>query len=95
MDISFTDEISKIASVDLFERKADGALSTGLFIGRPFYLDYDRAHILVADAWKQKAHGVPQGSFLLAYYENEPQVREALLLRVLRPARLPTDSDTF
>jgi DNA helicase HerA-like ATPase len=54
---------------------------------------FDRAYILVADAWKLKAKGIPQGSFLLAYYENEDHVREALLLRVLNPAKLPTDSD--
>jgi hypothetical protein len=32
-------------------------------------------------------------SILLAYYENEPDVSEALLLRVLKPTKLPTDSD--
>lgn len=94
MSVSFTSEIAKLASVDLFKRdKSTGELQTGTFIGRPFFLDYDRAHLLVADAWKQKVKGIPQGSFLLAYYENEAKVSEALLLRVLRPAKLPTDSD--
>ncbi|MHC5730369.1 MAG: ATP-binding protein, partial [Nostoc sp.] len=37
--------------------------------------------------------GIPQGSFLLAYYENEDDVYEVLLLRVLKPAKLPTDND--
>jgi DNA helicase HerA-like ATPase len=37
----------------------------------------------------------PQGTFLLAYYENEDGVAEALLLRALRPTRLPTDSDVI
>lgn len=96
MSISFTSEIAKLASVDLFKRDTiTGELQTGTFIGRPFFLDYDRTHLLVADAWKQKVKGIPQGSFLLAYYENEEKVSEALLLRVLRPAKLPTDSDVI
>jgi len=90
---SFKEEISKIASTDLFKRDDKGAFETGYFIGRPFHIDYDRANILVADSWKQKAKGIPQGSFLLAYYEDEENVLEALLLRVLKPSKLPSDSD--
>src|SRR5262249_821972 len=94
MTIGFVDTITKLAKVDLFERdQKTGAIKTGVFVGRPFYLDYDKAHILVADAWKNKAAGLPQGSFLLAYYENEEDVVEALLLRVLSPTSLPTDRD--
>jgi DNA helicase HerA-like ATPase len=93
MSLSFTNEISKIASVDLFKRTKAGEPDTGIFVGRPFHLDYDLAYVLVADAWKIKAKGIPQGTFLLAYYQNEPDVSEALLLRVLRPAKLPTDND--
>lgn len=96
MVLSFTNAISKIASVDLFKRDVNtGNLETGLFIGRPFHLDYERAYILIADAWKLKAKGIPQGSFLLAYYENEDTVHEALLLRVLKPAKLPTDNNVI
>jgi hypothetical protein len=91
---NFAEEIVKIAEIDLFKRDdKTGAFETGIFIGRPFHIDYDRAHILVADSWKEKAKGVPQGSFLLAYYENEEEVLEALLLRVLKPSKLPTDND--
>lgn len=94
--MDFTDVMQKIASVDLFERDiSTGELKTGVFIGRPFYIDYYHAYILVADAWKFRAGGIPQGSFLLAYYENEDQVSEALLLRVLGPTRLPTDNDVI
>lgn len=96
VDLGFTNEIAKIASTDLFKRDGkDGELQAGLFVGRPFYLDYDRAYLLVADSWKLRAKGLPQGCFLLAYYENEPPVSEALLLRVLRPTKLPTDSDVI
>ena len=59
------DELKKMVGVDLFKRElATGAPATGHFIGRPFYLDYERANVLVADAWKRAAGGVPQGSFL-------------------------------
>jgi len=94
MTTGFIDAIAKLAKVDLFERDPKtGQVSTGEFVGHPFHLDYDRAHILVADAWKSRAKGLPQGSFLLAYYENEEDIAEALLLRVLNPAALPTDRD--
>lgn len=91
----FTNEIARIAAIDLFRRDKAGQVETGLFVGRPFALDYDRAYLLIADAWKQRAKGVPQGTFLLGYYENEDGVAEALLLRALRPAKLPTDSDVI
>jgi hypothetical protein len=98
MTLSFTNIISKIASVDLFKKNSStGDIETGIFIGRPFHIDYEKAYILVADSWKLKAKGVPQGSFLLAYYENENEVdvSEVLLLRVVKPAKLPTDNDVI
>jgi hypothetical protein len=58
----------KIAKVDLFKRD-DAGWQTGSFVGRPFRLSYSRAEILVTDAWKEKANGVPHGCFLLAYYD--------------------------
>lgn len=89
-------EIAKIATVDFFKRDLkSGELQTGTFIGRPFHLDFNGALLLVADAWKQKAGGLPQGTFLLAYYENEDSVSEALLLRVINPTKLPTDQDVI
>lgn len=91
MDITLTSEIKKLASIDIFTE----AQNTEYFVGRPFALDYDRAFILIADAWKLKVGGIPQGSFLLAFYENEEDVAEALLLRVLNPTKLPTDNDVI
>ena len=89
-----TEAVKRITDVDLFERDpASRDLLTGIFVGNPFYLDYTTARVLVADAWKLKARGLPQGAFLLAYYQNEPAVEEALLLRVLGPCDLPTDRD--
>lgn len=89
----------KIAKVDLFKRKIEGSKwdwDTGSFVGRPFKLSYSNASILVADAWKERSGGIPQGCFLLAYYDcdpEKPELQEALLLRVIEPADLPTDRD--
>lgn len=81
--------IKNLASVDILTAaKEEGAL-----IGRPFYLDYEKACVLVPDAWKMKVGGIPQGTFLMAFYENEEGVSEALLLRALGPKGLPTDND--
>src|SRR6266568_3837478 len=94
--IGFVDAIAQLANVDLFERDPKTkTVKTGLFVGRPFHLDYDKASVLVADSWKDKAGGLPQGAFLLAYYENEDDVSETVLLRVLRPTSLPTDRDVI
>jgi uncharacterized protein DUF87 len=93
--LSFTDVMQKIAKVDLFKRDKTGEVQTGMFVGRPFAVDYGKALVLVADAWKQRAKGIPQGSFLLAYYENEDDVSEALLLRVIGPTKLPTDIEVI
>lgn len=82
------DQIKKILSVDpLVEGK-----KTELFVGRPFALDYNKANVLVCDDDKQRVGGIAQGTFLLAFYDNEETVEEAILLRALAPAKLPTDS---
>ena len=92
---------SQLTQINLFRRKQEGenlVWDTGLFVGRPFRLTYSRAEILVADAWKQRAKGIPQGCFLLAYYDNEPNEKdkaEAILLRVIQPTRLPTDPEVI
>lgn len=91
---------SRIANIDLFKRKTDANgnwnWDTGIFVGRPFKISYTSSSILMADAWKERANGVPQGCFLLAYYDcdpEKPEIQEALLLRVIEPAELPTDKD--
>jgi len=48
--------IQELASIDIFK----DAKKSDLFIGRPYYLDFDKANMLVADAWKEKVGGVPQ-----------------------------------
>ena len=91
--------IQQLTQIDLFKRsKSNGDWETGIFVGRPFRLSYTKAEILVADAWKQKAKGIPQGCFLLAYYDNEFDKKndiEAVLLRVIQPTKLPTDQDVI
>lgn len=88
--------VEKLTAVDLFAREQDGSWLTGVYVGRPFELTFGHARLLTCDAWKNDARGLPQGSFLLAYYDNEPNnsdAIEAVLLRVLRPTALPTDSE--
>ena len=88
---------TQLTQPKLFKRK-DGEWDTGIFVARPFRLSYSKAEILVADAWKQKAKGIPQGCFLLAYYDNELDDKaniEAVLLRVIQPTKLPTDQDVI
>lgn len=92
--------ISKlITEIDLFKRnKNNENWETGIFVGRPFRLSYSKAEILVADAWKEKAKGIPQGCFLLAYYDNKLDHKnnvEAILLRVIQPVKLPTDQEVI
>ncbi len=90
--MSITQELKSLATVDIFVESK----KPELFIGRPYYLDYDKAYLLVADAWKEKVGGIPQGTFILAFYENEnDDVEECLLLRALRPSKLPTDNDVI
>lgn len=81
--------LKKIANIDIFKK----GRNKDLFVGRPFYLDYDKAQILISDAWKNKVKGIPQGTFLLAFYDGEEGVQEAVLLRALTPSKLPTDND--
>lgn len=85
-------EVQNLAIVDIFKE----AKKPDLFIGRPFYLDFDKAYLLITDAWKEKVGGIPQGTFILAFYENEnDDVDECLLLRAIKPAKLPTDNDVI
>ncbi|AFY58165.1 putative ATPase [Rivularia sp. PCC 7116] len=89
---------TELTQPKLFKRKRDGEWDTGTFVARPFRLSYSKAEILIADAWKQKAKGIPQGCFLLAYYDNELDDNtniEAVLLRVIQPTKLPTDQDVI
>jgi hypothetical protein len=82
-------QLKELATVDLFK----GCRSDELFVGRPFYLDFDRLRLLSNDSWKHRVGGVPAGAFLLALYTGEADVDEAILVRVLRPTKLPTDDD--
>ncbi|MHB9028501.1 MAG: ATP-binding protein [Candidatus Latescibacterota bacterium] len=63
------------------------------FIGRIYYLDYEKACVLVSDYWRDRVMGIPQGAFLLAYYDRDETPGEILLLRTLRPIALPSGDD--
>lgn len=89
MVTSVKQAILDLASVDIFQECRNG----GAFVGRPFYLDFNTLRLVSNDKWKNRVGGVPAGAFLLALYNGEPDVDEAVLLRVLAPTRLPTDND--
>ena len=93
--MAMLDAVKKITSADLFSRDSAGVVNTGVYVGRPFHIDFDRMFVLMADSWKQKANGIPQGSLLLAYYENVETVSEALLFRAIDDAKLPNDDDVI
>ena len=82
-------KLRNILDVDLFEK----GKNEDDFVGHLFYLDYEKASLLVSDAWKHKVRGIPQGAFLLAFYEGESDVDEVLLLRALGQTRLPSDNN--
>ena len=56
---------------------------------------YDIARLLVCDAWKAQVKGIPAGCFLLAFYDGEDGVEEAVLLGALSQTKLPTDNDVI
>jgi DNA helicase HerA-like ATPase len=89
MAISVAEALKELASVDLFkETRRDDWL-----VGRPFYLDFNTLRVLSNDKWKNQVGGVPAGAFLLCLYTAESSIEEALLVRVLRPTKLPSDDD--
>lgn len=73
----------------LFERNSED------FLGKPFYLDYDAARILVSDKQRHDVDGLQRGSFLLAFYDNDFSKKEVILLRTIGPVALPQEKDIF
>lgn len=86
-----TEKLKELASTDIFKHGRN--LDT--FVGRPFYFDYETVKILVNDKWKHKVSGIPAGAFLLCSYDGEEKVEEMILVRVIGPTVLPTDSDVI
>jgi len=83
--------LKELASTDIF--KEGKAPET--FVGHPFYFDYECVKVLVNDKWKHTNGGIPAGAFLLCVYNGEPGVEEMVLVRVIGPTALPTDSDVI
>lgn len=86
-----TEKLKELASTDIFKHGRD----PDTFVGRPFYFDYEHVKVLVNDKWKHKVGGIPEGAFLLCAYDGEPGVEEMVLVRVIGPTSLPTDSDVI
>lgn len=89
--VDLVSKLKELASTDIF--KEGRAPET--FVGHPFYFDYECVKILVNDKWKHLNGGVPAGAFLLCAYDGEPGVDEMVLVRVIGPTALPTDSDVI
>lgn len=84
-----TEKLKILASTDIFKSGRD----PDTFVGRPFYFDYETVKVLVNDKWKHRVGGIPAGAFLLCSYDGEVGVEEMVLVRVIGPTALPTDSD--
>lgn len=87
--MSIKEKLRDMASVDLFKE----AVAADAFVGRPFYFDFSKMKILSNDHWKEKVGGIAAGAFLVAVYDNAGARPEVVLLRVLGPTTLPSDSD--
>lgn len=86
---SIQQKLKELASVDLFR----DVVVPDAFVGRPFYFDFSTMKVLSNDHWKEKVGGIPAGAFLTAVFDNGGDRPELVLLRVLGPTALPTDSD--
>ena len=86
-----TEKLKELASTDIFKHGRENET----FVGRPFYFDYETIKVLVNDKWKHKVGGIPAGAFLLCSYDGEENVEEMILVRVIGPTTLPTDSDVI
>jgi len=89
MAMRLDEQLRVMAASDLFEEAA----VPDHFVGRPFYFDFTRMKILSNDFWKEKVGGIAAGTFLVAVYDRVPRKPEVVLLRVLGPTALPSDSD--
>jgi DNA helicase HerA-like ATPase len=88
---SIVEALKSLASIDIFTQGRD----VKTFVGRPFYFDYSTVKVLVNDKWKNLVEGIPAGSFLLCAYDGEAAVEEMVLVRVIGPTSLPTDSEVI
>lgn len=89
--MSINKMLKELATVDIFS----DVPHDDTFIGRPFYFDFNKMKVLSNDHWKEKVGGVPAGAFLVARFDNDTDHPEVVLLRVLGPTTLPTDSDVI
>jgi len=69
-------------------------------VGYVYTMNFTEACVLTNDAWKERVSGIPHNSFLVAAAFDPEKMsevhnfdREVVLLRVLGPASLPSDSD--
>jgi hypothetical protein len=87
--MSIATKLKELATVDLFK----ACVADDAFVGRPFHFDFSHMKLLSNDHWKEKVGGIAAGTFLVAVYDNAGDNPEVILLRVLGPTALPSDSD--
>lgn len=89
--MSINQRLKDLATGDFFQEVA----AEDAFVGRPFYFDFNVMKVLANDHWKERVGGVPAGAFLAARFDDDRENPEVVLLRVLGPTVLPTDSDVI
>lgn len=69
-------------------------------VGYVYSMNFTEASVLTNDAWKEKVAGIPHNSFLVAASFDPNKMsevtkldKEVILLRVLGPSSLPSDSE--
>ncbi len=87
--MTIIEKLKALATVDLFKE----AVVQDAFVGRPFHFDFSSMKLLSNDSWKEKVGGIAAGAFLVAVYDQAGPNPEVVLLRVLGPTPLPSDSD--
>ena len=85
---------SRIVAADM---RIQRLLTESAIVGGIYTMGYDECLVLTNDLWKREAGGVPQHCFLLASAFTpgeapEAEDEEVILLRVVGPATLPTES---
>ena len=53
--MAMLDAVKKITSADLFSRDSAGVVNTGVYVGRPFHIDFDRMFVLMAELLETKS----------------------------------------
>lgn len=93
MSIGLENKLEKIIGIDFFKEIENMVEKKEHLIGYPIELEYERVNIIVNDYEKMNEKGIPKGCFLICVNTSESEIREAILLRVLEPVKLPAHTE--